>query len=676
MRTTINTILVANRGEIAVRIMRTCRSLGIRTVAVYSDADADAPHVQVADDAVRLGPAPVAESYLAIDRVLEAAAASGADAVHPGYGFLSENAAFAEACATAGLTFIGPPAGSISVMGDKAVSKRAMIEAGVPCIPGYQGEDQSDSRLIEEARAVGFPLMVKAAAGGGGRGMRLVQDADYLETAISLARSEAENAFGSGELILERAITKPRHVEIQVFADQHGHTIHLGERDCSVQRRHQKVVEESPCPVMTDDLREQMGTAAVAAAQAVQYVGAGTVEFLLDTSGQFFFLEMNTRLQVEHPVTEMVTGLDLVALQISVARGNPLPHQQSDITLNGHAIEVRLYAEDPTEDFLPSTGPVLHWQPASLPGIRVDSGVASGGEVSPFYDSMVAKIIAQGENRDEARQRLITALRRSVLFGTRTNRDFLLDVLEHSTFANRAATTAFIGEVWPGGYPGRSLSKTDLAVAAVLQYQLDLDRALDQSLGVNSELLEWSSTGQLTSVYRYVVDGTATQFRIKVTAPHAYSVTAVAQGSEPHTTEVRVAALAQHEAHITLNGRQRYVQFVAENSHTLHIAIEGSAQFVARYLAAAGSSDDLAGDPGQVLAPMHGALIQLDVAVGTIVKAGDRLAILEAMKMQHQIRTSVDGRVIAVHAAVGDQVTADEVLIEIEQDDPDSEAAS
>ena len=676
MGTTINTILVANRGEIAVRIMRTCRSLGIRTVAAYSDADADAPHVQVADDAVRLGPAPVAESYLAIDRVLEAAAASGADAVHPGYGFLSENAAFAEACATAGLTFIGPPAGAISVMGDKAVSKRAMIEAGVPCIPGYQGEDQSDSRLMEEAGAVGFPLMVKAATGGGGRGMRLVQDAGDLETAISLARSEAESAFGSGELILERAITEPRHVEIQVFADQHGHTIHLGERDCSVQRRHQKVVEESPCPVMTDDLREQMGTAAVAAAQAVQYVGAGTVEFLLDTSGQFFFLEMNTRLQVEHPVTEMVTGLDLVALQISVARGDPLPYRQSDITLNGHAIEVRLYAEDPTEDFLPSTGPVLHWQPASLPGIRVDSGIASGGEVSPFYDSMVAKIIARGENRDEARQRLITALRRSVLFGTRTNRDFLLDVLEHSTFASGAATTAFIGEVWPGGYPGRSLSKTDLAVAAVLQYRLDLDRALDQSLGVNSELLEWSSTGQLTSVYRYVVDGTATQFRINVTAPHAYSVTAVARESEPHTTEVRVAALAQHEAHITLNGRQRYVQFVAENSHTLHLAIEGSGQFVARYLAAAGSSDDLAGDPGQVLAPMHGALTQIDVAVGTIVEAGDRLAILEAMKMQHQIRTSVDGRVIAVHAAVGDQVTADEVLIEIEQDDPDSEAAS
>ena len=676
MGTTINTILIANRGEIAVRIMRTCRALGIRTVAVYSDADAGAPHVQVADDAVRLGPAPVAESYLAIDRVLEAAAASGADAVHPGYGFLSENAAFAEACATAGLTFIGPPAGAISVMGDKAVSKRDMIEAGVPCIPGYQGEDQSDSRLIEEAGAVGFPLMVKAAAGGGGRGMRLVQDASDLETAISLARSEAVNAFGSGELILERAITEPRHVEIQVFADQYGHTIHLGERDCSVQRRHQKVVEESPCPVMTDHLREQMGTAAVAAAQAVQYVGAGTVEFLLDTSGQFFFLEMNTRLQVEHPVTEMVTGLDLVALQISVARGDPLPYQQSDIMLNGHAIEVRLYAEDPTEDFLPSTGPVLHWQPASLPGIRVDSGIASGGEVSPFYDSMVAKIIAQGENRDEARQRLITALRRSVLFGTRTNRDFLLDVLEHSTFANGAATTAFISEVWPGGYPGRPLSKTDLAVAAVLQYQLDLDRALDQSLGVNSELLEWSSTGQLSSVYRYVVDGTATQFRINVTAPQAYSVTAVAQDSEPHTTEVRVAALAQHEAHITLNGRQRYVQFVAENSHTLHLAIEGSAQFVARYLAAAGSSDDLAGDPGQVLAPMHGALVEFDVAVGTTVKAGDRLAILEAMKMQHQIRTSVDGRVIAVHAAVGDQVTADEVLIEIEQDDPDSQAAS
>ncbi|MBT7759614.1 MAG: ATP-grasp domain-containing protein, partial [Rhodospirillaceae bacterium] len=381
---TFESILVANRGEIAVRVMSTAQSLGYRAIAVYSEADAQAPHVQMADDAVLIGPAPVGESYLDMARILKAAKASGAQAIHPGYGFLAENASFAQACEDAGLVFIGPGVEAIDLMGNKAAAKRRMIDADVPCVPGYEGDDQSDEAMIREANNIGFPLMVKAAAGGGGRGMRLVEQSGDVADALAAARSEALNAFGSDELILERAIIRPRHVEVQVFADSHGNVIHLGERDCSVQRRHQKVVEEAPCPVMTPDLRARMGAAAVEAARSIAYRGAGTVEFLLDGNGEFYFLEMNTRLQVEHPVTELITGLDLVALQIQVAEGRELGLNQDDITLNGHAIEVRLYAEDPAQDFLPVTGAIDLWRPALGEGVRIDAGIATGLEVSPF----------------------------------------------------------------------------------------------------------------------------------------------------------------------------------------------------------------------------------------------------------------------------------------------------
>ena len=452
-----DSILVANRGEIAVRVMRTAQALGYRAIAVYSEADAKAPHVRMADDAVLIGPAPVGESYLDMDRILKAVKDSGAQAVHPGYGFMSENAAFAEACDKAGLVFIGPTSDAINLMGNKAEAKRRMIEADVPCVPGYEGEDQSDAAMMKAAGKIGFPLMVKAASGGGGRGMRLVEKADGVADALNAARSEALNAFGSDELILERAIIKPRHVEVQVFADTLGNVIHLGERDCSVQRRHQKVVEEAPCPIMTEELRVRMGAAAVEAARSIDYRGAGTVEFLLDGNGEFYFLEMNTRLQVEHPVTEMITGLDLVALQIQVAEGRPLGLSQEDISLNGHAIEVRLYAEDPAQDFLPVTGAIDLWQPATGEGVRVDAGIETGMEISPFYDPMVAKVIAWGDSREIARHRLINALKETALFGSTTNRSFLIDVLGREAFAKGEATTAFIGD---------EFTEADLAVAA------------------------------------------------------------------------------------------------------------------------------------------------------------------------------------------------------------------
>ncbi|WP_372653039.1 acetyl-CoA carboxylase biotin carboxylase subunit, partial [Alcanivorax borkumensis] len=462
-------ILIANRGEIACRVIATAQSLGYRTVAVYSEADAGARHTALADEAVCIGPALASSSYLNMDALLAACKQTGADAVHPGYGFLSENAAFSKACKDAGITFIGPDEGAIQLMGSKRLSKIAMQEAGVPCIPGYQGEEQSDERLQQEAERIGLPLMIKASAGGGGRGMRVVTDASDISAQLKSARQEAKSAFGSDELILERAVLQPRHVEIQVFGDRHGNVIHLGERDCSVQRRHQKVVEEAPSPAVDESLRQRMGEAAVQAAKACQYVGAGTVEFLLAPQGDFFFLEMNTRLQVEHPVTELVTGLDLVAWQIKVARGEALPLTQDQVQLTGHAMEVRLYAEDPAQNYMPQTGPILRWQPASGDGIRVDHGLMEGTEIGSHYDPMLAKIIAVGDSREDARRRLIRAVQDTTLMGVNDNREFLAAILAHPVFARGDATTAFIGEDFAddSSLAGSAPDKTLWALAAL-----------------------------------------------------------------------------------------------------------------------------------------------------------------------------------------------------------------
>ena len=446
----IRRLLIANRGEIALRIIRACRELGIEAVAIYSDADAAAPHVRAADVAMRVGPAPAAESYLNIGAVVDAARASGADAVHPGYGFLSERAAFAEACAAAGLIFVGPPAAAIDAMGSKIGARRLMEQAGVPVVPGSAPDDQTDAGVAAAAGAIGFPVLVKASAGGGGKGMRVARDAASLAEAVPAARREAQAAFGDGTLYVERLIERPRHVEIQVFADTHGHAVHLFERECSIQRRHQKVIEESPSPVLTPALRARMGEAAVAAARACGYVNAGTIEFLVDDrdgrgdAARFYFLEMNTRLQVEHPVTEGVTGTDLVRAQLRVAAGGPLPWRQEDLVQRGHAIECRVYAEDPASGFLPQAGPLLLYREPAGPGIRVDSGVEEGAEVPVQYDPMLAKLIATGETRDAATARAIAALRSFPVLGVRTNIPFLIDVLRHPAFASGDIDTAFI----------------------------------------------------------------------------------------------------------------------------------------------------------------------------------------------------------------------------------------
>jgi geranyl-CoA carboxylase alpha subunit len=661
--TPFTSILIANRGEIACRIMRSACEMGLRTIAVYSDADADAPHVQMADAAWRLGPAPAAKSYLDIERIIDAARNTGAEAIHPGYGFLSENADFAAACAKAGIVFIGPAPDAIALMGDKAKAKQRMIAAGVACIPGYHGAEQSDDALIDAAGEVGFPLMVKAASGGGGRGMRLVERARDLAGALKSARSEAENAFGAGDLILERTILRPRHVEIQIFADRHGNVVHLGERDCSVQRRHQKVLEEAPCPVMTPALREKMGAAAVKAARDINYLGAGTVEFLLDSDDAFYFLEMNTRLQVEHPVTEIVTGRDLVALQIRVAQGEALDFSQNDVVLTGHAIEARLYAEDIAQEFLPAAGPVDLWRPATAPGVRIDAGIATGGDISSYYDPMIAKIIAHGPTRDEARRKLIEALKRTTAFGVATNKKFLVDALERPAFAKGEATTAFISEAFSNqDLAAPKLNPEDAACAAVLLYEAERERALAQAVCVSAALANWSSATKITTPYHFI-DGDKT-LNLTVTPVGAMQYHVDREG---RTIAVEAVTIDRHEAVLSVDGARQGVSFNLPDDAALariQISINGRDFDLQNLNAITASTTDSTG-AGSVVAPMHGMLIDICVASGQKVTRGDRLAVLEAMKMQHELHAEIDGVVTDIYFDAGVQIPANALIMEI-----------
>jgi len=660
--TKFSSILIANRGEIACRVIRTAKAQGYRTVAVYSDADAGAPHVKMADEAIFIGPSPVNESYLVQEKIIEAARISGAQAVHPGYGFLSENADFAVACEAAGLIFIGPSPDAIHLMGNKAEAKRRMLDAKVPCVPGYEGADQSDRVLIAEGEKINAPLMVKAAAGGGGRGMRLVNDVAELVNAIKLARAEAESAFGNGELILEKAIVRPRHVEVQVFADTQGNTIHLGERDCSVQRRHQKVIEEAPCPVMTDTLRAEMGAAAVAAAKSIHYRGAGTVEFLLDEKGNFYFLEMNTRLQVEHPVTELITGLDLVALQLQVAQGEPLGLNQKDITLTGHAIEARLYTEDPAQNFLPSSGSIDLWSPASGVGVRIDSGICTGQEISPFYDPMVAKVIAHGPTRDIARLRLIEALNATVLFGATHNSDFLVACLEKRCFAEGQATTAFIAEEFAEGETSSPEPDfTDSAVAAALQLSLEYEELYDRAVIVAPQLRNWASASPLISRKKYTHSEVTT---------HDLSVTPLSDKlykvfNADNEVSVELISTEGTTAHISIDGMQHTVRYMTPRVGKIYLSINSRTNVYEDQIRLDGQQDEVDGS-GKVVAPMHGLLLEIRVSAGDKVASGQTLAVLEAMKMHYEIVADASGTVTEVLVEPNNQVAADDLLIDID----------
>lgn len=651
---TLRKILIANRGEIACRIQRTAQALGYRTVAVFSDADADALHVRMADEAVHIGPAAVAQSYLNVQAILDAARRSGADAIHPGYGFLSENAPFAQACADAGLTFIGPSPEAIELMGSKRLSKIAMLAAGVPCIAGYQGAEQDDQTLAREAERIGYPLMIKASAGGGGRGMRLVHEADQLLEQLRTARSEALNAFGSAELILEQALIAPRHVEIQLFGDQHGHLIYLGERDCSIQRRHQKVIEEAPCPVMTPQLRQAMGDAALKAARAVNYVGAGTVEFLLDSRGHFYFLEMNTRLQVEHPVTELITGLDLVAWQLQVAAGLPLPLRQEQVELKGHAMEVRLYAEDPAQAFMPQTGRIHHWLPALQEGVRIDHGLLEGQQVSPFYDPMLGKIIAYGATREEARRKLVRAVEDTVLLGVQTNQRLLAALLDHPQFISGEFSTGFIPEHFsahPSLLPHAPCAE-ELAIAAALFYQ--------QCAQVHSAgLMGWRNNTSAPLQQQIGLQD----------ARWPVQVTVLAEGQ----LRIEVAGQALHLKLLEISPRTAYLELDGIRRRCAYALVHGQLWLGTRPGALLLQDQTLAPVRGQanascgtLKAPMDGAIVDVLVSEGAQVSKGQLLLVLEAMKMEHPLKAGIDGVIKRLQVSPGDQVKNRQILLEVE----------
>ena len=654
-----NSILIANRGEIAVRVMQTASALGYRSIGVYSEADVLSPHVRQADEAVCIGPPPVAQSYLDIDRILAAARETGAGAIHPGYGFLSENSEFAAACEAAGIVFIGPSSAAVELMGNKARAKTHMASAGVPCVPGYSGEDTSDDAFIEAARRIGYPVMIKAAAGGGGRGMREVDDPAALTKALARARSEAQHAFGLDEVILEKVLQGPRHVEVQIMADEQGHVIHLGERDCSVQRRHQKVIEEAPCPVMTDELRSAMGETAVTVAKSIGYCGAGTVEFLLDEADNFFFLEMNTRLQVEHRVTEMITGLDLVSMQIDIAQGLPLTLTQDDVQFSGHAIEARLYAEDVSRGFLPCTGTVALWQPSSAKHVCIDAGIDNDLHIGPYYDPMLAKVTAWGVDRENARCRLAHVLKKTVLFGPTTNRSFLIDVLNRQAFADGCVTTEFIEQAFgPEDLSPAVPGVEHAVVAAVIQYRWQRDVARRRALSVPADLLDWSSTGSLLSHYCYVVAGKTFDLNVRAGGDD-YRVKC-----ENAEITVRVVNDSESKARIEVDGNTVDVVYKSQSWTRTYLFMDSESWCFDNQIVAAALLESQGGD-GRVLAPMHGRVTEIMVKAGDVVRKGQRLASLEAMKMEHEIDAPVDGTVKRVACTLQIQVAIDDVLFEI-----------
>ncbi len=645
-------VLVANRGEIALRVMRTARRLGYRTVAVYAPADRAAPHVAFADAAVEI------ESYLDLEAIVAAARATAAEAIHPGYGFLSERPEFAARCEREGLVFIGPSAAAMRALGDKAAAKRVLAGSGVPFVPGYHGAAQDDASLAGAAGSLGFPVMVKAAAGGGGRGMRLVDAPLALASALASARAEAQAAFGDPTLLLERALVAPRHVEVQIAGDRFGGIVHFGERDCSVQRRFQKLIEESPSPAVDPVLRERLGAAAVAVARIAGYVGLGTIEFLLDADGAFYFIEANARLQVEHPVTEAIANVDLVEWQLRIARGEPLPLAQAAIPLEGHAIEARLCVEDPANDFLPHSGTLVRWEPPT--GVRVDHALVSGSTISADYDSMIAKLIAHGPTRDDARRALGRALEETIALGIPTNAAFLAACLYDETFVAGRATTAFIAERALRATEGSIPPHAAVALAAVLRFACAARR---------SGFGTWSawSTGSYppaTVTLAGARDGTVTAARIELETPNRFSVTV---GETTHRIELPTELDAAARVRVLLDGVAHAVAY-AEDGDRCFVAI-GPETFafddLARVPAAARSEGS--GD-GVVRAPTSGKVLDVRVRVAERVERGAVAVVLHAMKMEHAVTVTRSGTVRQVAVRIGDQVSPGSVLVALEPD--------
>jgi geranyl-CoA carboxylase alpha subunit len=662
---TLTRLLIANRGEIAARIARTARRMGITTIAVYSDADRGSPHVLACDESVPIGGTTPATSYLLIEKMIAAARASEADAIHPGYGFLAENAAFAAATVEAGLIFVGPPAAAIATMADKARARQRMAAAGVPVVPGYDGDAQDEAALTVAAERIGFPIMVKAAAGGGGRGMREVAAPGDLAAALRAARSEAASAFGDGRLILERAIVEPRHVEVQVLADAAGNVIHLGERDCSIQRRHQKIVEEAPSPAVDPVLRERMGQAAVAVAREIGYVSAGTVEFLLDVSGRFHFIEMNTRLQVEHPVTEFVTGLDLVELQLQIARGERLPLVQAEVRLSGHAIEVRLCAEEPADDFLPRVGEVLDWRPDELS--RCDHALSPGLTVTPFYDSMLAKISAHGTTRTDALRRLARAVDRTVLLGVPSNRAFLARILRHPAFVDGAdVSTAFVAQHFRA-----AAARADVPDAATWLLAAWLSVAVaPEGAPIASAWRGWSVGRPLPAPWRLDWEAPQTLARSERSRSGRIFLDPTGALLESGTERVRlrgqpVAACEDGEADV--DGQAVPYRYAGRGSAIWLHTRRGDFHFRCLRREALRRADRSAVADDELRAGISGRVVEVAVTAGTEVATGQRLLVLEAMKMEHELRAARPGRVTAIAVQVGAQVAPGELLVRFER---------
>ena len=658
-------LLIANRGEIARRIIRTAHRMGIETVAVYSEADADAPHVHEAGQAVLIGPAPASESYLLVDRLLDAAARTNADAVHPGYGFLSENAKFALAVRDAGLTFVGPPVKAIDAMGLKDTAKKLMKTAGVPVTPGYQGDDQSLARLEAASKAVGYPLLIKAVAGGGGKGMRRVDDPSEFADALVAAKREGEKSFGNDGVMIEKLILRPRHVEVQVFADRHGNAVHLFERDCSLQRRHQKVIEEAPAPGLSASLRKALGAAAVKAATAIGYEGAGTIEFILDcddvdTTGdpKFYFMEMNTRLQVEHPVTEFITGTDLVEWQIRVARGEKLPMTQDQLRIEGHAVEARLYAEDPESGFLPSTGRLRQLVfPEGRPGVRIDSGVVEGGEISIHYDPMIAKVIAHGADRQSAIDRLVGALDATIVEGVRTNRAFLARLVDHAAFRDGDVDTGFIARHAESLKPPTDIPDRVLALAA-------LTRVGGYNPPSAQTMFERAGAWRMNLPSRRHVDlfPEGGEKRALSLTPEgaAYRIDGL---DEPVTGALFWTGPQSVEADL---GGELVRATIVERDGSFELRIGGRVFVIGM---SAPDAEAAEGGSGRITAPMPGRVLAVFVKPGDKVEAGARLLVLEAMKMENRMTAPVSGTVAKVGVAEGDQVAEGTLLVEIESED-------
>ncbi len=660
-------LLIANRGEIAVRIARTARRLGISPIAVYSEVDRDSPHVRACDEAVAIGGADPADAYLSIERIVAAARRARADAVHPGYGFLAENAAFAAAVAGAGLLFVGPSAAAIAAMADKARARRQMTAAGIQVVPGYDGEAQDPAALAAAAARLGYPLMIKAAAGGGGRGMRRVSEPAEFETALAAAAAEASKAFGDGRVVLERALEAPRHVEIQVLADQHGGCVHLGERDCSIQRRHQKIIEESPSPAVDAALRARLGEAALAVARAVGYRGAGTVEFLLQPGGTFYFMEMNTRLQVEHPVTELVTGLDLVEWQLRIARGEPLPFSQSDLCLRGHAVEARLCAEEPADGFLARTGIVLDWHTDA--SARCDHALERGLRIGAHFDSMLAKIVAHGPTREEAITRLARAIDRTVLLGVASNRGFLARVLRHPAFlAGDDVSTAFVERHFrTGAERAVRPSRHVWALAAWLSAA-----AAPEAADVAPGWRHWSIGPPLPVPVR--LEWQAPESVRGECAPQCGSVRLRADGADVTLAGAALvvsgrAVAPRCDGEAEVDGEPVRYRYAWQEARLWLCTRDGDFEFRCRRrepalsLATPGAATD-------VRSAISGRILAVEVAAGTAVAGGQRLLVLEAMKMEHEVRAGGPGVVARVEVAPGGQVTPGQVLVRFEQGAP------